>query len=210
MRAEQSRKDALVAAKRAALTPQDRPSTTRILAPSGPRSDSDYNKGSEQMVDSKIASDSSKLIVAEPKSKKIGKPPKTAYIKFYKDHFVYHKKKHSRWGSDKISKIIKLEWRKYKQDRKVQKKERGIVNIKKRRFVSGRVFFRKAKGFNAVECLKKWKRFPYETKVHWRMEANEEEQSADLNKRISLPLKATIFHEPETSSSFSFMRKPIH
>ena len=86
-------------------------SLTRIYPPPGPtktvRSDSDFNRGSEQKDDSRNESDSVKVINA--KRKTINKDYSNInYPTFYKQTYKRLHEQHKRWTSTQITSIIRL------------------------------------------------------------------------------------------------------
>jgi hypothetical protein len=172
MKSELLKKEALTSAKKSAevLQKSSSPPTTKMFpAPSGskPQSDSEYNRDSKSKDDSKLVESSSpKLIVA--KTKKIIKKGTQDYIKFYQLRYNKLHSQHPRWTPKQISSIIKLEWKKEKSSGRSKTLKSGRLGTRKPgKTLSGYRFYRKYRGLTWRECVKKWLRFPHETKVYW-------------------------------------------
>lgn len=208
MKSELQKKEAQKSAKRAAdelqksSTPQI--SATKIFPPpTGTKvaqSDSEYNRDSKSKDDSKLAESSSpKLVIS--KTKKIEKPtaPTTSdYITFYRIRYAKLHSQHPRWTPKQISSIIKLEWRKEKGKRTRKVVKAGTRRVRK--VLSGRIFYRRYRGFTAKETNYKWLHFPYETKVYWTQAAKGATPEA---KRDSLKLRS------RQDNNFGFINKKL-
>ena len=122
MREALLKKEAEMAARKSALEAANSNSrnipVTKIFPPPGQskqQSDSDYNKDSNQKDDSRpVDSSSPKLIVGKTKQIKKAKD----YITFYRETYDRLHKQHPRWTSIQISSIVRLQWKKEKNNRK--------------------------------------------------------------------------------------------
>jgi regulator of replication initiation timing len=127
-------------------------------------SDSDFNRDSHKDESNRgVESSSPKLVVVE-KTKKI---VKIDYISFYKQKYERLHAQHPRWTPKQISGIIKLEWRKNKNEQKKPKKAGRLGTRRSSRLLSGYLFFRKHRGYTSKETIQKWRHFPVETKHLW-------------------------------------------
>ena len=105
------------------------------------------------------------------KSKKIGKPKSKEYLTFFKLYYAQLRKKHHKWSIQQISHIISLLWRKKKSSQTVSSNK----SIKLAKPMTGRkTFIRSSKAYGVLpnEAMRRWKRFPIETKGLWDKKGN--------------------------------------
>jgi hypothetical protein len=169
MKAELEKKAALDAAKRSAQLEAQKSSSKQLNSASyppasKPQSDSDFNRDSERKDDSRPIDSSSPKIIID-KTKKIQKV-EIDYIAFYKARYTQLHAKHDRWTPKQISTIIKLEWKKEKLAKKAKRSSKQPVE-KKIVKCTGYRYYRKYRSLDAKETKRRWRRFPYETKVYW-------------------------------------------
>jgi hypothetical protein len=152
---------------------------------SKPRSDSDYNRDSNQKDDSKpVESSSPKLVVAKTK------PIKKDYITFYREKYNRLHSQHPRWTPKQISSIIKLEWKKDKQTGQKVKRVPGRAAARMlKKALSGYCYYRKYRGLTYKEAIKKWIRFPRETRNYWTTASSGIRNEAKKD-RLNLPSSA--------------------
>lgn len=147
-KADLASKEARVAAERSAkkyVKPSF--SATRlhsnVRAPS--REGSEFNRGSEQKDDSRLADSSSPQVYVR---KPITKASKSDYISFFKTQYQRLSKEHKRWTTQQIASVVKLLWKKRKGDTKVQRRRENKLRSKKP--ISGRRMFRKIRGLTGA------------------------------------------------------------
>lgn len=99
--------------------------------------------------------------------KKEAKEPRTEYLKFFKFYYDKLTVEHPRWSANQISTIIKLLWKKKSagERRSTQALSR---EPRERKNISGRMAFRKAYGYSALETIERWKQLPFESKKYWK------------------------------------------
>jgi hypothetical protein len=131
------------------------------------RDGSDFNRGSEAKDDSRLVESSSPAVFI--KTKQIAKPSQSDYISFFKTYYRNLGKEHPRWTTQQISSVIKLLWRKRKNQGKSLRKTNGKLRTSKP--ISGRRYFRKVRHLDGAEAKIKWRILPYETKQYWSNEA---------------------------------------
>lgn len=205
MKSELQKKEAQLSAKKSAEDPNissgRQVSATKIFPPpsgSKPQSDSEYNRDSKSKDDSKLVESSSpKLIIA--KTKKIQKKTTHDYINFYRVRYNKLHSLHPRWTPKQISSIIKLEWRKEKSKSRSRKTAK-VGSRKPAKILTGYRFFRRYRGYTAKEAVKRWRRFPVETKVYW---TNAAKGAAPEAKKNSLTLKS------QQENNFGFLVKKL-
>lgn len=204
MKAELEKKAALDAAKKSAQLEAQKSSSNllnrSLPPPSKPQSDSDFNRDSERKDDSRpIESSSPKILI--DKTKKIQKGAEIDYITFYKARYSQLHAKHARWTPKQISTIIKLEWKKEKISKRAKRSSKLVVEKKKTKS-TGYKYYRKYRGLDAKETKKRWRRFPYETKVYWINAAAQRKAEA---KKENVKLRSN----DADNVSFNFLKKRV-
>lgn len=206
MKTELKKKEEQLKAKRdesTALKSASHPaSATKMFPPqttSKPDSESEYPRESKEKDDSRpVDSSSPKLIIG--KSKKILKKSSQDYINFYRLRYNKLHSQHIRWTPKQISSIIKLEWKKEKSNSKGSRKTTRLGTRRPGKVLSGYRFYRKYRDFSSIESIKKWLRFPFETKVYWTRAAS---NKASESKKENLTLA------PTQGNNFGFLVKKL-
>lgn len=98
--------------------------------------------------------------------RKDDKEPRTEYLKFFRFYYDKLTVEHPRWSSNQISTIIKLLWKKKSITEKKAAKT-GLAAPRERKSISGRMAFRKAHGYSAIEAYERWKQLTRESKKYW-------------------------------------------
>jgi len=99
--------------------------------------------------------------------KKEAKEPRTEYLKFFKFYYDKLTVEHPRWSANQISTIIKLLWKK-KSTGERRSTQASSREPRERKNISGRMAFRKAYGYSALETIERWKQLPFESKKYWK------------------------------------------
>lgn len=126
--------------------------------------------GSENMEEVNVKEFDDSFTSKGMKTKKISHPKNRnteEYISFFKTYFDRLSKEHRSWSASQITSIIKLLWKKRKQNQ--SKTSKPMRQVKP---MSGRKTFRKMKGLSGQEAQKMWKRLPVETRRNWDMKGN--------------------------------------
>jgi len=160
--------------------------------PQKKRSDSSVQKGSSRKDESVERASESSAVAGLRKTKKIVHQ-RTDYITFFKRKHSELSREHPRWNAAQISSIIKLEWKRFKEQSKQYIKRVG--RRRPTRLVSGYKYFRNVRRFTREDAVKVWRRFPKETKICWRDRA-EDVQREPLNSIVS---QVIFKNEPETA-----------
>ena len=124
------------------------------------------------------------------KTKKIAQPKNRStseYVSFFKSYFDRLSKEHPNWSARQITSIIKLLWRKRKQNQ-----TKGAKPMRMMKPMSGRKTFRKMKGLTGDEAHKMWKRLPMETRKLWQMKGNSAEDKMKGPMRMTLKLSQGV------------------
>ncbi len=100
------------------------------------------------------------------KTKPIAKASQIDYIAFFKTYYRNLAKQHPRWTTQQISSVIKLLWKKRKNQGKSLRKNNGKLRTSKP--LSGRRYFRKVKNLDGLEAKIKWRLLPYECRIYWK------------------------------------------
>ena len=130
--------------------------------------DSDFKRGSDVKDDSRVVESSSPAVFID-KTKQIGKPSQGDYISFFKKYYNSLSQEHPRWTTQQISSVIKLLWKKKKnQGKSLRKSDRQLRTSKP---LSGRRYFRRVRHLDGTEAKIKWRLLPYEGKTYWGHEA---------------------------------------
>jgi len=92
-------------------------------------------------VDSKVESSSPHLIV-ERFPKRVPSD-KDNYIEFFKLYFEKLSKEHRKWTATQISSVIRLMWKKRKNQMKTKRIQKKEKEGRTKRIISGRRYFRR-------------------------------------------------------------------
>jgi len=119
------------------------------------------------------------------KSRKIAKKGnQNEYISFFKYHFDKLTREHRRWTSAQISSVVRLLWKKKKQDAG-RLRRRSSSRMSKPR--TGRKLFmdvQRSKGVSiSAERRQMWKRLPRETRMMYNVEANPALEDKPMTRR---------------------------
>jgi hypothetical protein len=100
------------------------------------------------------------------------------YISFYKYYY-------SRWSPAQIVQIIKLEWKKRRQQAKSKKIAKKVtLHVKRQKQVSGKVFFGKSKLLDHKLRDKMWRRLPFESRVRYVQWSLGEDEARRRNDQV--------------------------
>ena len=166
------------------------------------RDGSDFNRGSEAKDDSRLAESSSPAVFI--KTKQIAKPSQSDYITFFKTYYRNLGKEHPRWTTQQISSVIKLLWKKRKNQGKSLKKNGRLRTSKP---LSGRRYFRKVKNLDGIEARIRWRLLPREGKIYW----NNESQGIQTDKRNQtgkVHFKSNSI-KAQSANKFGFLSKAV-
>jgi hypothetical protein len=90
------------------------------------------------------------------------------YITFYKYYYAKLMHEHSKWTPAQIIQIIKLEWKKRRQQAKSRKiKKVTLQTARRQKIVSGKVFFGKSKLLDYRIRDRMWRRLPFESRMRY-------------------------------------------
>lgn len=92
--------------------------------------------------DSRVVESSSPAVFIG-KTKQISKPSQSDYISFFKTYYRNLAQQHPRWTTQQISTVIKLLWKKRKNQGKSLRKSDGRLRTSKP--LSGRRYFRRVR-----------------------------------------------------------------
>jgi len=109
-------------------------------------------------------------VLINPNSfKRLDRTNNNEYIAFFKHYYAVYSKQHPNWQAKQITLIIKLLWRKRKNQSKknISLKTKTTNSQRKKKILSGRNYFRKLKGLSGQDSLNIWKRMPLETRKRW-------------------------------------------
>jgi len=151
--------------------------------------------GSENMEEVNVKEFDDSFTSKGMKTKKISHPKNRSteeYISFFKSYFDRLSKEHPNWSARQITSIIKLLWKKRKQNHtKTSKPMRRVKPM------SGRMAFRKMKSLSGEEAQNMWKRLPMETRNIWQMKGNPAENKMNpMRMTLKLSQGMTMESKP--------------
>jgi hypothetical protein len=147
--------------------------------------------GSENMEEVNVKEFDDSFTSKGMKTKKISHTKNRStqeYISFFKSYFDRLSKEHPNWSARQITSIIKLLWKKRKQNQ--TKASKPMRHFKP---MSGRKTFRKMKGLSGQEAQMMWKRLPMESRKIWQMKGNPAENKMNsMHMTLKLPQSMTM------------------